>query len=394
MPPLRLSSELACLIPPSETLGVVERIEVLKRRGVDVVRFDVGEPDFKTPEHIQRAALNAISEGFTKYTSSRGILELRQAIALHVKDWIGLDYDPESEIIATPGAKFAIYAAIQAVVNRGDEVIILTPAWPTYKACVLAVFAKPVEVAMLESYKVNEEGVKNAITSRTRMIMVNTPNNPTGGVLSVEDLKLIADLAVDHSLLVLSDEIYKAFVFEGKHVSIASLPGMRERTIIVDGLSKTYSMTGWRLGFALAPREVVDAMVKIQQASTTCPASFVQKAGIAALTGPQDVVKRFLEEYDRRRRRIIRGLNQIEGVKCNNPQGAFYVFPDFSSFNIPSKMLAERLLMEAGVATVAGSPFGPGGEGKLRIAYTTSMDRIEEGLRRIKDFVDKLKGLS
>lgn len=379
-------------IPPSETLTVLEKVKYLMGQGRDVVRFDVGEPDLDTPVHIKDAAKKAMDEGYTHYVQSRGIPELRQAISEHVKEVLGLSVDPEREVIVTPGAKFALLASIMALAEEGDEVIILTPEWPTYKACVFMAGAKPVEVPTRPPYRLDEEALKQAINDRTKAIMINTPNNPTGGVMPEEDLKAIADLAVDHDLAVISDEIYKALLYDGRrHVSIATLPSMRERTVIVDGFSKTYAMTGWRLGWAIAPRQVVDVMVKIQQSSTTHPTAFVQVAGIAALKGSQSFVDDMVKEYDRRRRAMVKALSDIEGVNCPLPEGAFYVFPDFSELGLTSQELSERLLMEAYVSSIPGSVFGPGGEGKLRLAYTVSIDRILEGVKRIKAFVDRLR---
>ncbi|MCX8204875.1 MAG: pyridoxal phosphate-dependent aminotransferase [Candidatus Nezhaarchaeota archaeon] len=385
-------SPLSSAIPPSETLAVLETVKKLVSRGVDVVRFDVGEPDFDTPSFIKEAAKKAMDEGYTHYVQSRGIPELRIAIAEHVESELGLSVDPEREVIVTPGAKFSLLAASMALAGPGDEVIILTPEWPTFKACVLMAGAKPVEVPVSLPYRLREEALKEAITPRTRAIMINTPNNPTGGVMPLEDLKVVADLAVDHDLAVISDEIYKSLVYDGRrHVSIATLPGMRERTVIVDGFSKTYAMTGWRLGWAIGPREVIDAMVRIQQASTTHPTSFVQVAGIAALKGPRSFVEEMVKEYDRRRRAMVRALREIEGVECEEPEGAFFVFPDFSSLGLSSIELSQRLLTEAYVSSVPGEVFGRGGEGRLRLAYTVGVDRILEGVRRIKSFVERVK---
>ena len=388
-------SKLSSTIPPSETLTVLEAVKQLTARGVDVVRFDVGEPDFDTPGFIKEAAKKAMDEGYTHYVQSRGIPELRRAIAEHVQSELGLQVDPDREVLVTPGAKFALLAALMSFAGPGDEVIVLTPEWPTYKACALMAGAKPIEVPTRPPYRLDEEALKEAITPRTRVIMINTPNNPTGGVMPLEDLKAIADLAVDHDLAVLSDEIYKALVYGGRrHVSIATLPGMRERTVVVDGFSKTYAMTGWRLGWAIGPREVVDAMVRIQQTSTTHPTAFVQVAGVAALKGPRSVVEEMVREYDRRRKVMVEALSQIEEVRCEEPEGAFYVFPDFSSLGLSSAELSRRLLMEARVSSVPGDAFGPGGEGRLRLAYTVNVDRILEGVRRIQGFIEKLRASS
>jgi len=388
---LKISSR-ASRIPPSETLTVLEKVKSLMARGYDVVRFDVGEPDFDTPGFIKEAAKKALDQGYTHYVQSRGIPELREAIAEHVSRYTGLEVDPEREVLVTPGAKFALAAAVMAVAEEGDEVLILTPEWPTYKACVLMAGAKPVEVPTKPPYRLDEEALKEAISDKARAIMINSPNNPTGGVMPLEDLRVIADLALDHDLAVISDEIYKALVYDGaEHVSIASLPGMKDRTVIVDGFSKTYAMTGWRLGWAVGPKDVVSAMVKIQQASTTHPTAFAQVAGITALRGPQGFVEEMVKEYDRRRKVMVEALNQVEGISCERPQGAFYVFPDFSELGLSSQELSDRLLMEAHVSSIPGHVFGPGGEGRLRLAYTVSVNRILEGVKRIQAFVESLK---
>ena len=385
-------SALSSILPASETLTVLEAVKKLTASGFDVVRFDVGEPDLDTPSFIREAAKKALDEGFTHYVQSRGIPELREAIAEHVGFELGLSVDPSREVLVTPGSKFALAAALMVLAGAGDEVLIPTPAWPTYKACALMAGAKPVEVPTKPPYRLDEEALKEAITPRARVIMVNTPNNPTGGVMPLEDLKAIADLAVDHDLAVISDEIYKALVYGGRrHVSIATLPGMRERTVVVDGFSKTYAMTGWRLGWAVGPAEVVDAMVRVQQASTTHPTAFVQVAGVAALRGPKDFVGEMVKEYDRRRRVMVEALRGVDGVRCEEPEGAFYVFPDFTGLGLSSAELSRRLLMEARVSSVPGAAFGPGGEGRLRLAYTVSVDRILEGVGRIKRFVEGLR---
>ena len=385
-------SSRSLAIPPSETLTVLEKVRALAAKGYDVVRFDVGEPDFDTPSFIKEAAWRALEQGYTHYVQSRGIPELREAIAEHVSSYTGVEVDPDREVIVTPGAKFALAAALMSVVEEGDEVVILTPEWPTYKACVLLAGGRPIEVPTRPPYRLDEEALKGAISDRTRAIMLNSPNNPTGGVMPLEDLKAIADIAVERDLIVISDEIYKALVYDGaEHVSIASLPGMKERTVIVDGFSKTYAMTGWRLGWAVGPREVVDAMVRIQQATTTHPTAFVQVAGVAALRGPRSFIEEMVREYDRRRRAMVEALNRIEGVRCEPPQGAFYVFPDFSSLGLSSQELSDRLLLEAHVSSVPGHVFGPGGEGRLRLSYTAPVERILEGVRRIERFVESLK---
>ncbi|MEM2960210.1 MAG: pyridoxal phosphate-dependent aminotransferase [Candidatus Bathyarchaeia archaeon] len=378
------------VIKPSGTIAMAEKARELTRSGRKLYNLDIGEPDFDTPEHIKRAAIDALVSGFTHYTSSLGIIELRRAIAEHLRDRRGLEVNPEKEIIVTPGAKHAIYCACMATLNPGDQVLVLTPTWPTHFTCVESAGAVVIEVPCGETYALNEEMLKDKISNKTRMIIVNSPNNPTGGVLSVEDLKVIADLAAEHNLLVLSDEIYDEIVYDGvKTRSMASFPNIGENVILINGFSKAYAMTGWRLGYAVANETIIDAMNRIQQATTTCPASFIQKAGVAALKGPQDCVKKMVEEFDRRRRYVVKTLCEIPGVSCVMPKGAFYVFPGFPDIKMSSFEISMRLLEEEGVSTTPGSVFGECGEGHIRISYATSLETIIEAAEKIKDFVKR-----
>ncbi|MCW4020306.1 MAG: aminotransferase class I/II-fold pyridoxal phosphate-dependent enzyme, partial [Candidatus Bathyarchaeota archaeon] len=298
--------------------------------------------------------------------------------------------NPEKEIIVTPGAKHAMYCACLAALDPGDEVLVLAPTWPTHSQCVEAAEARAVEVPCGETYSLDEESLKERMTSKSKMILVSSPNNPTGGVMNEREIKAIADLAVDHDLAILSDEIYDRLVYDGsKTVSIASFEDVREQSIIINGFSKTYAMTGWRLGYAFASEGIVEAMTRIQQSTTTHPASFIQKAGVAALTGPQDAVERMVEEYDRRRRFIIERFNEISGVRCVMPEGAFYVFPDFSSLKMPSFEICGKMLEEEGVSSTPGSVFGKSGEGHVRISYATSLETISEAVKKIEEFVDR-----
>ncbi|MBS7623974.1 pyridoxal phosphate-dependent aminotransferase [Candidatus Bathyarchaeota archaeon] len=378
------------IIKPSGTIAMAEKARELARSGRKLYNLDVGEPDFDTPEHIKRAAIDALMSGFTHYTSSLGIIELRRAIAEYLKDRKGVDVNPEKEIIVTPGAKHAIYCACMATLDPGDEVLVLTPTWPTHFTCVEAAGAKVIEVPCGDSYSLDEEALKRSISDKTKMIIVNSPNNPTGGALSIDELKVIADMASDHNLLILSDEVYDEIIYNGfKTKSMASFDEVKENVILINGFSKTYAMTGWRLGYAVANEIIIDAMNRIQQATTTCPASFIQKAGIAALKGPQECVKRMIEEFDRRRKYIVKALNEIPGVKCPMPKGAFYVFPRLLNLNMPSFEISMRLLEEEGVSTTPGSAFGSCGEGHIRISYATSFETIVEAMERIKNFIDK-----
>lgn len=375
------------LLEPSGTIYMSEKAREMAKSGRRVLHLEVGEPDFDTPDYIKEAAFEAIKNGFTHYTSSKGIPELREAISEDLRKR-GIEANPSEEIIVTPGTKHAIYCACFATLNPGDEVLVLAPTWPTHFTCVEFAEAKVIEVPCGDTYSLDEEALKESITKRSKMILIGSPNNPTGGVLGVEEIDFIADLAVDHNLLVLSDEIYDRILYDGVKIkSIGSLEKVRGRVIVVNGFSKTYAMTGWRLGYVFANREITEAIDRIQQTTTTCPASFVQKAGIAALKGPQDPVKRMVEEYDRRRRLIVERLNGISGIRCAMPKGAFYVFPDFSSLNISSSEINSRLLEEEGVCSTSGSVFGRSGEGHLRLSYATSLEVISEALGKIKDFV-------
>jgi len=378
------------LIPPSGTMRMKEKADKLAREGKEVLHLEVGEPDFDTPEHIKQAAYQALKEGFTHYGSGRGILELRRAISEDLAKR-GIEANPESEILVTPGSKHAIYCACLATLNPGDEVLVLSPAWPTFYACIQAAEARPVEVPTGEGYSLNEEGMKERITNRGRMILVNSPNNPTGGALKEKEVQTVADLAKDQDFLVLSDEIYNRLVYDDfKPVSMASLEGMGERTVTVNGFSKTYAMTGWRLGYAAANKEIIEAMGRVQETTTTHPATFVQKAGVAALKGSQDCVDQMVKEYDRRRKTIVKGLNDMPGITCPTPRGAFYAFPDFSALKKPSEEIVEKLLEEEGVCTTAGSIFGTHGEGHIRLSYATSLNVIIEAMEKLRNFVEKL----
>jgi len=376
-------------VPQSSTLKVLGLAKELERKGQEIIHMEVGEPDLDTPDHIKKAAEEALAKGMTKYTPSAGLSELREAIADHLKpEGIQTSY---KNVIVTPGAKHAIFCAMGAVIDPGDEVIIPSPCW-TYEAMVLMFGGKPVFVETKEAddFKLKAKKVEKALTKKTRMILLNYPNNPTGAVMKKEDLKEIADLAIGKKLWVLSDEIYDCLTYNGNHTSIMSFPGMDERTIYVNGFSKAYAMTGWRLGYAVAPYDLIAEMDKVQQASTSCVAGFVQAAGIAALQGPQDFVVKMREEYVKRRDVIVDGLSSIDGIECGKPAGAFYAFPNIEKLGKSSLQFCELLLKEAGVAAVPGSGFGPYGEGHVRFSYATSMENIKKAIERVKSVVKNL----
>ena len=374
-------------LKPSGTLVMAEKAWEVTKSGRRVLHLEIGEPDFATPDYINEAAYGAIRNGFTHYTSSRGIPELREAIADDLKK-MEVEADPNREIIVTSGSKHGIYCACLATLNPRDEVLVLSPTWPTHFTCIEFAQAKPVEVPCGEAFRLNEEVLKESITADSRMILLCSPNNPTGGVLSEKDLKAISDIAEDHDLLILSDEIYNKIVYDGFNIrSMASFENVRDHVIVVNGFSKSYAMTGWRLGYVFAGKMIVDAVSKIIQTTTTCPASFVQKAGVTALRGPQDCVTEMVEKYDRRRKFIVERLTEIPRIHCQMPKGAFYVFPDFSFLRMPSMDISIKLLEKKGVCSTPGSVFGKYSEGRIRFSYANSTDIIAEAMEKTKEFV-------
>ncbi|MBM4249104.1 MAG: pyridoxal phosphate-dependent aminotransferase [Euryarchaeota archaeon] len=362
-------------------MGNLER--ELRARGVQVISFALGEPDFDTPAHIKEAAAEALRSGFTHYTASRGIPELRAAIAEKSARENGIPCTPD-EVLVTP-AKLGIYEAMMAFVGEGDEVIVPDPGWVSYGPMVGLAGGRPVNVRLREEddFRMTPELVAMAVSPRTRMIIVNSPSNPTGTVMTGADFRGIADIARDRDLLVLSDEIYEKLVYDGRHISIASLDGMQERTITSSGFSKSYAMTGWRVGWLVAPKALMGPIDTIQQHSLTCCTSFAQKGALAALKGPQDCVTRMFEEFRRRRDYIVGRLNSSGLFECRRPSGAFYAFPRYH-LKRPSLELAERLLSEAHVGLTPGSAFGAGGEGYLRISYANSMENLGKGMDAIE----------
>ncbi|MBI2974019.1 MAG: pyridoxal phosphate-dependent aminotransferase [Deltaproteobacteria bacterium] len=378
---------------PSPTLALNARAKKMQADGVNVINLTCGEPDFDTPQHIKDAAIKALAEGFTKYTPVSGIAELKDAVIAALKRERGLSYSRE-EIIITPGAKYAIFAAMQAVLNSDDEVIIPAPYWVSYPEQVLLCEAKPVIIKTEEKkrFKVSPEVLEKAITSKTRLVILNSPSNPTGEAYSAEELKALAGICVKYELWVLSDEIYDGIVFDDFNCrSIASFNGMKERTIVVNGVSKKYAMTGWRMGFASAPKALISQMDTIQGQAATCVTSITQKASVAAYNGPQEEAGRMTLEYQKRRDYMVEHLNHLDGITCNKPAGTFYVFPNvakllnrtFGGRKITSSAeLAEYLLEKAHVATVPGEAFGI--NGYIRLSFATSLENIKEGIERIK----------
>src|SRR5690606_19235409 len=376
--------------------SVLAEVKRLEAQGRSVVNFAIGEPDFDTPEHIKQAGIDALRRNETHYSPSAGIMPLRSAIARHVGETRGIDARPE-HVVVTPGAKPIIFYSILALVEPGDEVIYPNPGFPIYESVIRFAGGRPVPAPLLETkgFRLDVDAVARLVTARTRMIIINSPHNPTGSVLTRADLEALAELARRHDLWVLSDEIYSRIVFDGEFVSIASLPGMQERTIILDGFSKIYAMTGWRLGYGVMPEFLAEAVARLVTNCESCTATFTQYAGIAALTGPQQPSLAMVDEFRARRDMIVAGLNAIPGVTCHLPGGAFYVFPNVTGLcrrlGLPdAKALQERLLQDAGVAVLARSAFGAPLEDEreqyVRFSYATSRENIAEGLRRMQAF--------
>jgi aspartate aminotransferase len=379
----RCTSERAKSIVPSITISMASKVRKMKAQGIDVISLETGEPDFDTPKQIIDAGYNAMKEGYTHYTDSRGIPELREAIKnkLWKENKIKVDAD---EIIVTPGAKYGIFLTMLATINLGDEVLIPNPGWHSFEACVKAAGGIPVgyQFKMDESL-LDFETIENKISPRTKLILLNYPSNPTGMTLSLDELKHIADIAEEHDLLILSDEIYEKIVFnDTKHYSIGSIKN--KGVLTLNGFSKTYAMTGWRIGYIAGDKEIIDQILKLQQHSVTCACAFAQKAAVSVLLGPQKVVKEMVNEYKRRRDLLVERLNENPGMYCPRPQGTFYVFPDISKIGLPSVELANLLLERAHVSTTPGEAFCSLGKGHLRLSFATSRENIEEALEKME----------
>lgn len=377
-------------IPASGTIAISNMVSQMKAEGADIVSFSMGEPDFTTPENIIDACCDALHEGFTHYTPSAGIPELRAAIS---------DFEHEDNVPCQPSnvlvttTKQGIFMTALGFIDPGDEVILPDPTWVSYEAVVRLAGGVPVFVPTRfeDDFVIDPALIEATVTPRTRMIILNTPSNPTGTVIPRETMEAIAEIAIRHNLLVLSDEIYEHVLYEGKHTSMASLPDMFDRTILISGLSKTYAMTGWRIGWAIASEENLKVLNKLQSHSISCCVSFVQKAAVEAIRGPQDARYAMVEEFRRRRDLTLDLISEIPQLECNVPKGAFYVFPRYSgSIDMPSAKLAEVLLKQGHVAVTPGTAFGPGGEGFFRVSYATSEDQIREGFDRIKKTLAQL----
>ncbi len=374
---------------------VLAQVNRLRAEGKDIISFAIGEPDFDTPQNIKGAAIKAIKDGYTHYSSSAGILPLRESIARYISKTRDIEVDSD-EVVVTPGGKPIIFNSIFSCINEGDEVMYPNPGFPIYESVINFVGGKPVPLPLLEekNFSFDTKDLQERITPKTKMIIINSPQNPTGGTLSYDDLKTVARIAIQNDIWVLSDEIYCNMVYDGKFQSIVSIPEMKERTILLDGFSKTYAMTGWRLGFGIMRKELATHIARIETNANSCTATFTQYAGIEALEGPQDDSLAMIGEFQKRRDIIYKELNNIKGITCLKPKGAFYIYPNVTEAcrNLDlrdSKEFQQYLLHKANVAVLARSCFGRRNEGEkeeyIRLSYATSRENIIEGLKRIKN---------
>jgi aspartate/methionine/tyrosine aminotransferase len=363
---------------------VLARAKALERQGKSVIHLEIGEPDFDTPAHIKEAAKRALDAGATHYGPSAGLPELREAIASHIEATRRVPVAPD-EIVVTPGAKPIMFFVIMALVNRGDEVVYPNPGFPIYESVINFVGGVPVPIPLLEEtgFGFDLAELERRVSRKTKLLIINSPENPTGGVLSADEIGRIAELARHYRIPVLSDEIYRRFLYEGEFASIASLPGMKPQTIILDGFSKSYAMTGWRLGYGVMPAPLAEHLTRLMTNSASCTATFIQHAGLAALAGDDAPVRAMVDEFRQRRDLIVDGLNRLPGVSCTRPRGAFYVFPNVKALRRPAKEIATYLLDEAGVAVLWGSAFGEFGEGYLRLSYAASREALQQALERM-----------
>lgn len=369
-------------LPASSTLAVAKEAESLRHQGIDVVDFGPGEPDFDTPWNVRQAAIGALKDGLTHYAPSRGVAALREAIAEQLQRKIQLWYDPSTEILVTPGAKQAVLEAVMTGAAAGDEVIIFDPAWGSYSAIVQLAGATPVHVTLRQDFTIDPERFHAALSSRSKVVLVGSPANPTGHILDDREWSLVADACREHDLLLISDEIYDRITYGTRCTSPAILPEMWGRTVTINGFSKAYAMTGWRLGYAAAPADFIGQMLKVHEHSVTTAATFVQVGGVEAIRGDQKPVQQMVAEFDRRRNIIVTGLNDLPGIRCLAPEGAFYVFPDISGTGLTGTELASLLLRHA-VAVTPGIGFGDGWDTHVRLSFAVSEERIRTGLARM-----------
>jgi aspartate aminotransferase len=386
---LRLAQRMARL--GTETaFEVLVKARALEAKGRDIVHLEIGEPDFDTPRNIIDAGCDALHKGFTHYGPSAGLPQLREAIAQYVSETRRVNVSPE-EVVVVPGGKPIIFFSILALAEQGDEVIYPNPGFPIYESMINYVGAKAVPIRLREEmdFRLDVDELAGLINDRTKLIIINSPQNPTGGVLTKIDIDRIAKAIGDRNIMVLSDEIYSRLIFEGEHHSIMSLNGMKERTILLDGFSKTYAMTGWRMGYGVMRVDFAAHVARLMTNSSSCTASFTQIAGVEALRGPQDSVTKMCAEFKKRRDVMVAGLNKIKGFSCRLPKGAFYVFPNITKTGWKSKRLADALLEEASVAGLSGTAFGDFGEGYLRFSVANSVENIEKALERVDNWTKK-----
>jgi len=369
---------------------VLGKAKALEAQGRDIVHLEIGEPDFDTPRNIVDAGCDALRKGFTHYGPSAGLMELREAIAQYVSETRKVDAAPD-EVVVVPGGKPIIFFTILALAEEGDEVVYPNPGFPIYESMINYVGGKAVPIRLREEldFRLDVDELAGLINQRTKLLILNSPQNPTGGVLEKKDINAVARAIGDRNIMVLSDEIYSRLIFEGEHHSIMSIDGMKERTILLDGFSKTYAMTGWRMGYGVMRADLATRIARLMTNSASCTASFTQIAGIEAIRGPQDSVEKMRTEFEKRRGVMVAGLNKIKGFSCRVPHGAFYVFPNITKTGWPSKKLADALLEDAGVAALSGTAFGDFGEGYLRFSIANSIENIGKALDRVSAWAEK-----
>lgn len=372
--------------------AILSKAKALETRGIDVIHLEIGQPDFQTPQNIMEATDRAMAEGYTGYGPTLGYNELRQTVADYAKRYKNLDVTMDNVAIV-PGGKPTMFFTMLTLVRPGDEVIYPNPGFPIYESCIKFAEGVPVPLPLTadNDFKLDIKKFKSLITPKTKLIIINSPCNPTGGVFDKDDILAMAEVLKDRpDIFILSDEIYDRLIFEGESFSIASLPEFKNRTLVLDGFSKSYAMTGWRIGYCIANAEIIKQFEMIMVNSVSCTCSFTQMGAIEALTGPQDSVEQMKAEFKKRRDWLVKALNDIEGIECRMPKGAFYAFPNISSFGLTSREFADRLLDEEGVALAWGTSFGDYGEGYIRISYATSLENLMEAVKRIKRFTKKL----
>ena len=387
-------SRLVSSIPPSETLAVSDRAKALKAAGRDVVALAGGDPDFDTPDYITAAAFKAIENGATHYPAPmKGITPLLEAIAHKMETDNGVKVNPATDVVVTPGGKWSLFLALSAIINPGDEILYLEPVWVSYPPMIVLAGGTPVGVTLSadDNFRITADQLRAKITPRTKALMVNTPNNPTGRVLTREELDAVVEVALEHDLYVISDEIYETIIFDGrKHLSPAAQPGMAERTLTINGLSKSHAMTGWRLGWLVGPTPIMKLAAQMNSQTVSSAANFTMHAAVAALKGPKDTTQAMTDAYQKRRDFMVPALNAIDGVECMNIEGAFYLFPRFPNSTKNSAELAEALIEKAGIASVPGGAFGKSGEGHVRFTIATAMSDLEKAVEKLAKVAHEL----